>query len=137
MTKTSRWAPVRTVATLVTLVTLGVLVLAGADALHAQPQPQSPPSSSPALPASSQTSDPTAVTRGGSPVPPAAQDAYVPFRPGEGGSEVLPAAPFVFIVYAFVWVALLAYVLSLAMRLRRVQDELANVNARLEKDARR
>ena len=61
----------------------------------------------------------------------------MPFKPGEGGTEVLPATPLVFIAYAFVWVALLAYVLSLALRLRRVQDELANVHARLEKDGRR
>jgi CcmD family protein len=104
-----------------------VLVLAG-SAVQARQQP--PPAAAP----STRPADPTSVTQG-NPAP--AQDAFVPFKPGEGGTEVLPATPLVFIAYAFVWVALLAYVLSLAWRLRRVQDELANVHARLEKDGRR
>ena len=45
--------------------------------------------------------------------------------------ETLPAAPFVYGAYAFVWVALLAYVFVLWRRLGRVERELADVNARL------
>ena len=103
-----------------------VVVLAG-SAVHARQQP--PPTATP----STRQADPPPPTRGNAP----AQDAFVPFKPGEGGTEVLPATPLVFIAYAFVWVALLVYVLSLALRLRRVQAELANVHARLEKDGRR
>ena len=46
--------------------------------------------------------------------------------------EKLPATPFVFAAYAFVWIALLAYVFILWRRLGRVEQELAAITARLE-----
>ena len=46
-------------------------------------------------------------------------------------TEGIPAAPLVMTAYAFVWVALLAYVFLLWRRLGRVEHELAEVNARL------
>lgn len=45
--------------------------------------------------------------------------------------EELPATPLVFAAYAFVWVALVAYVFVLWRRLTRVERELADVNAQL------
>jgi CcmD family protein len=45
--------------------------------------------------------------------------------------ERLPAAPFVYGAYAFVWVALVAYVFLLWRRLSRVERELADVTARI------
>jgi CcmD family protein len=47
--------------------------------------------------------------------------------------ETLPASPFVYVAYAFVWVALVAYILLLWQRLNKVERELADVTARLAK----
>jgi CcmD family protein len=57
---------------------------------------------------------------------------FVPVKPGETGQETLPATPLVFVAYAFVWVALLAYVMLLWRRLGRVERELADVRAKLQ-----
>jgi CcmD family protein len=46
-------------------------------------------------------------------------------------TEGIPAAPLVMTAYAFVWVALLVYVFLLWRRIGRVEQELAQVNARL------
>jgi CcmD family protein len=62
----------------------------------------------------------------------AAQDGFVPMTGNEPDVEKLPAAPLVFAAYAFVWVAMIAYVFSLWRRLVRVERELADVTARLE-----
>jgi CcmD family protein len=60
------------------------------------------------------------------------QDGFVAVQPGQPGQEQLPATPLVFTAYAFVWVALLVYVLTLWRRLTRVERELVDVTARLE-----
>jgi len=61
-----------------------------------------------------------------------AQEPQSQFVPADTlPQEVLPATPFVFAAYAFVWLALLAYVFALWRRLARVERELADVNARL------
>jgi len=57
---------------------------------------------------------------------------FVPVRPGETGQETLPATPLVFVAYAFVWVALLGYVVLLWRRLGRVERELDQVRAKLQ-----
>ena len=46
-------------------------------------------------------------------------------------TEGIPAAPLVMTAYAFVWVALMAYVFLLWRRVGRVEHELSEVNARL------
>jgi CcmD family protein len=57
---------------------------------------------------------------------------FEPVRPGDLTQEQLPAAPLVFAAYAFVWFALVSYVLVLWRRLRHVQRELADLTARIE-----
>lgn len=61
-----------------------------------------------------------------------APEAFQPLKPGELAQEQLPAAPLVFAAYAFVWAALLIYVLFLWRRLAAVDRDLAEVQARLE-----
>jgi CcmD family protein len=61
---------------------------------------------------------------------------FVPVKPGETGQETLPATPLVFVAYAFVWVALLGYVVLLWRRLGRVERELADVRAKLQTSGR-
>jgi CcmD family protein len=58
-------------------------------------------------------------------------EAFEPVRPGDLGQEQLPATPLVFAAYAFVWLAVLAYVFYLWRRLTAVERELADVSARL------
>ena len=61
-----------------------------------------------------------------------AQEPQSQFVPADSlPQEVLPATPFVFVAYAFVWVALMVYVYALWRRLGRVERELAEVNAKL------
>jgi CcmD family protein len=61
-----------------------------------------------------------------------AQEPQSQFVPADSlPQEVLPATPFVFAAYAFVWLALVAYVFLLWRRLGRVERELADVNAKL------
>ena len=63
-----------------------------------------------------------------------AQQAPAGFEPvpkGELGQEILPATPLVFIAYAFVWVALIVYVISLVRRIGRVEQELGDLRAKL------
>jgi CcmD family protein len=59
-----------------------------------------------------------------------AQEGFVPMAQA-GPREALPAAPLVMAAYAFVWVALLAYLFIMWRRLGRVERELADVTARL------
>ena len=62
----------------------------------------------------------------------AAQEQQKEFQKYTGPStEEIPGAPLVMIAYAFVWVALVAYVFLLWRRVGRVEHELAEVNARL------
>ena len=58
------------------------------------------------------------------------QDAFIPGS--QMPTEVLPGTPFVFIAYAFVWVALIGYVFGLWRKLARVERELAQVASRAE-----
>ena len=60
-----------------------------------------------------------------------AQGEFQPVRPGELQTENIPAAPLIFAAYATVWVVLLLYVFALWRKLRRVEHELADVNAKL------
>jgi CcmD family protein len=61
------------------------------------------------------------------------QEAQDEFKPATQLGEQLPGAPFVFVAYAFCWVAIFGYVLLLWQRLGRLQRELADVNARLKR----
>jgi CcmD family protein len=76
-----------------------------------------------------------ACLEGGAPLqaqpPGLAQEEFKTLPPGELGQEQLPATPLVFAAYAFVWVVLLMYVLFLWSRLRRVEQELADVTTKL------
>ena len=47
-------------------------------------------------------------------------------------TEQLPAAPFVIAAYAFVWVALLVYVWSIWRRMRKIEQELADLRSRVK-----
>jgi CcmD family protein len=55
---------------------------------------------------------------------------YVPLPPGQSLQEQLPATPLVFTAYAFVWVALLVYVMILFSRLKKIERELADVRSK-------
>jgi CcmD family protein len=55
--------------------------------------------------------------------PPAAQGEFVPAQPGTA-TEQLPAAPLVIAAYAFVWIAGMGYVWTIARRLQKVEDDL-------------
>ena len=58
---------------------------------------------------------------------------FVPVKPGTTGQETLPATPLVFVAYAFVWTLLLGYVFLLWRKLGRVERELGEVNAKLQR----
>ena len=47
-----------------------------------------------------------------------------------GGTESLPAAPLVFIAYAFVWVVVFFYVVTLWKRIGRVEREVRELGAK-------
>ena len=55
--------------------------------------------------------------------PSSAQSEFVPAVPG-AATEQLPAAPLVIAAYAFVWVATMGYVWTIARRLNKVEDDL-------------
>ena len=55
---------------------------------------------------------------------PAAVDEFVPIDQLPPGEQV-PAAPRVVAAYSFVWIAFLAYVLSLVKRIRKVESDIA------------
>ncbi len=62
---------------------------------------------------------------------PAPLEGFVPMSEA-APREVLPATPLVFYAYAFVWLALLAYVFSIWRRMARVEQDLAAVQRRLQ-----
>jgi CcmD family protein len=64
--------------------------------------------------------------------PAAAQGDFVPVS-SLPQAEQLPAAPLVIAAYAFVWVALLAYVWSLWRRMTKLERELADLQRRVQK----
>ena len=57
------------------------------------------------------------------------------FKPATELGEQLPGAPFVFVAYAFCWLAVLAYLFIIWQRLSRVQRELAEVSAKVKRHA--
>ena len=65
--------------------------------------------------------------------PPAAAPGQGDFVPVNSlpQTEQLPAAPFVIAAYAFVWVALLVYVWSIWRRMRKIEQELADLRSRI------
>ena len=60
----------------------------------------------------------------------AAQDGFVPLD-SLPPQEQLPAAPLLITAYAFVWVLLMAYLWSIAKRLRKVESEMDALQRRL------
>lgn len=57
--------------------------------------------------------------------------AYVPLPPGQlAAQEQLPATPLVFAAYAFVWLALIAYVFFLWRRLTKLERELGDLRSK-------
>ena len=52
-------------------------------------------------------------------------------------AEKIPAANLVYGAYAFVWIALLAYVFVLWQRIRKAEQDVADLNARLSTGSRR
>lgn len=69
------------------------------------------------------------------PPQPQQQDEFVPMTevPPE---EQLPAAPLVVAAYAFAWLAIFVYLLSVARRLTRVQAEITRLEADVQRSAR-
>lgn len=51
----------------------------------------------------------------------------------DGAREQLPATPFIGAAYGFIWVAVLVYVFFVARRLGRVQGEIQDLRARLDR----
>jgi CcmD family protein len=70
----------------------------------------------------------------GQPAP--AQQEFVPVSELPQ-AEQLPAAPLLIAAYAFVWVALLAYVWSVRRRLGQVEQELADIARKISTPERR
>jgi CcmD family protein len=70
------------------------------------------------------------------PAPAAVPDGFEPVG-SQPPPEQMPAAPFVMAAYAFVWLALLAYLWSIWRRLQAVERDLAAVSRRLEGAGRR
>jgi CcmD family protein len=59
------------------------------------------------------------------------------YQPIEGRvRESIPAGPFLASAYAFMWLAVVVYVVLVARRLGRVQSEMEELRRRLERDAR-
>lgn len=106
-----------------TVLVLLVLALLPVAALNAR-QP---------APAAGRPADPTAPTTAGQPAPERVlpQD-FVPVTSLPPQAEQLPAAPLVIGAYAFVWVALLAYVWMLWTRMRKLERELADLQRRVQ-----
>jgi CcmD family protein len=69
------------------------------------------------------------------PAPPAATDEFVPISQLPPQDQ-LPAAPLLIGAYAFVWVALFGYLLSVGRRLTKVQTEVERLDAEIGKGTR-
>lgn len=69
------------------------------------------------------------------PAPPAATDEFVPISQLPPQDQ-LPAAPLLIGAYAFVWVALFGYLLSVGRRLTKVQGEVKRLEADIAKGTR-
>jgi CcmD family protein len=66
------------------------------------------------------------------PPPSAAQEGFVPVDQLPKPQDTIPAAPLVATAYAFVWVMLFGYVVSIWRRLSTVERELQSVSRRIE-----
>jgi CcmD family protein len=66
---------------------------------------------------------------------PKQQEEFVPVSQLPAQDQ-LPAAPLLVTAYAFVWVALFAYLVSVARRLSRVQREVERLEADIKRGAR-
>jgi len=76
---------------------------------------------------------PGAVLGAQQPAPPGgAQADFVPVNTLPPQADQLPAAPLVIGAYAFVWVALMAYVWLLWKRMTKVERELADLQRRVQ-----
>jgi CcmD family protein len=64
--------------------------------------------------------------------PAATQEDFVPVNALPTQAEQLPAAPLVIAAYAFVWVAMLAYVWMLWKRMRQLERELTDLQRRVK-----
>jgi CcmD family protein len=64
--------------------------------------------------------------------PTAAQEGFVPVDQLPKPQDTMPAARLVAIAYAFVWVMLFGYVVSIWRRLSTVERELQSVSRRIE-----
>jgi CcmD family protein len=62
--------------------------------------------------------------------PPAAKDEFVPVDAPVTGQDAMPAPRLVAIAYAFIWVVFFGYLLSLRMRLSKVEKEMEAVSRR-------
>jgi len=65
------------------------------------------------------------------PPPSAAQEGFVPVDQLPKPQDTIPAAPLVATAYAFVWVMLFGYVVSIWRRLSTVERELQSVSRRI------
>ena len=84
-----------------------------------------------AVPAAAQPPQPSAAAAPGQP-PSAAQEGFVPVDQLPKPQDTMPAARLVAIAYAFVWVMLFGYVVSIWRRLSTVERELQSVSRRIE-----
>lgn len=69
------------------------------------------------------------------PAPPAATDEFVPISQLPPQDQ-LPAAPLLVTAYAFVWVALFGYLVSVGRRLSKVQREVERLESDVAKGSR-
>src|SRR5882672_8935480 len=69
------------------------------------------------------------------PAPPAATDEFVPISQLPPQDQ-LPAAPLLVTAYAFVWVALFGYLVSVGRRLSKVQHEVERLESDIAKGSR-
>ena len=69
------------------------------------------------------------------PAPPAATDEFVPISQLPPQDQ-LPAAPLLVTAYAFVWVALMGYLVSVGRRLTKVQREVERLESDIAKGTR-
>jgi CcmD family protein len=65
------------------------------------------------------------------PPPSAAQEGFVPVDQLPKPQDTMPAAPLVATAYAFVWVMLFGYMVSIWRRLNAVERELQSVSRRI------
>ena len=70
------------------------------------------------------------------PPPSAAQEGFVPVDQLPKPQDTMPAAPLVATAYAFVWLMLFGYIVSIWRRLTAVERELQSVSRRIDSGGR-